>query len=160
MSSNSALRAQVSRLLDWHDAHADFESAVADLPVALRGRVPPGLPYSPWQLLEHMRLAQSDILEFCESAGYAEKRWPDDYWPTEPAPPHDSAWDESIAGFLRDRLALQRMATDEDCDLFAKVPAGDGQTFLREFLLVADHNAYHIGQLVVARRLLSSWPDA
>ena len=158
MPNDAAYRAQVVRLLDWHDAHTDFESAVADMPAALRGKVPSGLPYSAWQVLEHMRLAQADILAFCVDPDYEAPEWPDDYWPAEPAPPDDEAWDESLAAFLGDRLALQRMASDESCDLFARVPAGDGQTFLREFLLVADHNAYHIGQLVLVRRLLSAWP--
>lgn len=158
MSSDSALREQLAHLLDWHDAHADFESVAGDFPARLRGRVPRGLPYSPWQLLEHLRRTQADILEFCESADYTEKEWPADYWPSAPAPPDDGAWDESVAAFLRDRLALQRLAGDPTCDLLARVPAGDRQTYLREFLLVADHNAYHIGQLVILRRLLGAWP--
>lgn len=158
MSSDSALREQLAHMLDWHDAHADFESVVEDFPARLRGRVPRGLPYSPWQLLEHLRRTQADILEFCESADYTEKEWPSDYWPSEPAPPDDGAWDESVAAYLRDRLALQRLAGDPTVDLLSRVPAGDRQTYLREFLLVADHNAYHIGQLVMLRRLLGAWP--
>jgi len=152
-----ALRTHLKRLLSWGDAHADLDAAVADLPPNVRGATPPGLPYSPWQLLEHIRLTQADILAFCERPDYHEPHWPDDYWPRAAAPPDAKAWDASIAAFHRDRAALERMIADPACDLFAKVPAGTGQTFLREFLLVADHTAYHVGQLVAVRRLLGQW---
>jgi hypothetical protein len=155
--STDALREQLSRFQNWREAHADFDAAVADLAANLRGVAPTGLPYSPWQLVEHMRITQADILDFCANADYVERNWPDDYWPKSPAPPDAAAWDASIAAFRRDRKALQQMITDPECDLFAKVPAGNGQTFLREFLLVADHTAYHVGQLVAVRRLLDSW---
>jgi hypothetical protein len=157
VKSIDALREQLSRFQNWREAHADYDAAVADLPAALRGVAPPGLPYSPWQLVEHLRLTQADILEFCRNVDYVEQKWPDDYWPKSAAPPDDSAWDASIAAFQRDRRALQSMIKDPDCDLFARVPAGNGQTFLREFLLVADHTAYHVGQLVAVRRLLGAW---
>lgn len=152
-----ALREHLVRLQSWHDSHADFDAAVADLPTPLRGTAPPGLPYSPWQLLEHIRLTQADILAFCRSAGYTELSWPADYWPASAAPPGPEAWDASLAAYRRDREALQQMIRDPACDLLAKVPAGNGQTFLREFLLVADHTAYHLGQLVAVRRLLGAW---
>lgn len=157
VTSTAALREQLSRFQNWREAHADFEAAVADLAPKLRGVAPPGLPYSPWQLVEHLRLTQADILEFCRNIDYVEQQWPDDYWPQSAAPPDAQAWDASIAAFRRDRAALQQLIKDPDCDLFAKVPAGTGQTFLREFLLVADHTAYHVGQLVAVRRLLGAW---
>ena len=158
MEPTKALRQHLTRLLSWRDAHADFDAAVADLPPESHGVAPPGLPYSPWQLLEHMRLTQADILAFCARPDYREGTWPDDYWPATAAPPNAQAWDASIAAFHRDRTALQQMIND--CDLFANVPAGTGQTLLREFLLVADHTAYHVGQLVAVRRLLGKWAAA
>lgn len=157
VTATAALREQLSRFQNWREAHADFEAAVADLAPHLRGVTPPGLPYSPWQLVEHLRLTQADILEFCRNVDYVEHKWPDDYWPKSAAPPDAPAWDASIAAFRRDREALKKLIKDPDCDLFAKVPAGNGQTFLREFLLVADHTAYHVGQLVAVRRLLGAW---
>ena len=123
-------------------------------------RYAPGLPYSPWQLIEHIRMAQHDILDFCVNTSYREKKWPDDYWPSYPAPPSDAAWDESVASYVRDRDALKRLARDPQIDLTAKIPHGNGQTYLREILLVADHTSYHVGQLVLVRRLLGIWPAA
>jgi uncharacterized damage-inducible protein DinB len=151
------LRAQLATLLGWQDAHADFDAAVDGLPAALRGRVPAGLPYSPWQLVEHLRLAQHDILDFCRNPDYEELTWPDDYWPSAAEPPSARAWDESIAAFRRDRDTLRALALDPAADLFAPIPHGSGQTLLRELLLVADHNAYHVGQLIAVRRLLGAW---
>jgi hypothetical protein len=154
----TALREQLSRLLNWTDAHVGFDAAVADIPADLRGRQPPGVPYSPWQLLEHLRLAQHDILDFCVNANYKELlKWPDDYWPSSPLPTSPAAWDESINQFRRDRKALQELAADPTVDLTARIPHGQGQTFLRELVLVADHSAYHVGQLVLVRRLLGAW---
>lgn len=144
-------------MLDWRDAHADFESAVAEIPPKLRGVVPPGLPYSIWQLVEHIRVCQADILAFCVDPNYQEGKWPDDYWPKQPAPRDAAAWDASLAAYRKDLAQLQAMLKDETSDLFAKVPIGSGQTFLREFLLVADHTAYHVGQIVAVRRLLGDW---
>ena len=151
------LRAQLAALLDWRDAHTNLEGAIEGLPPALRGKVPAGLPYSPWQLVEHLRLAQHDILDFCRNPAYEEMTWPDDYWPKEPAPPSDRAWDESVAGLQRDLEELRALAHDSTIDLFDRIPHGSGQTYLRELLLVADHNAYHVGQLVAVRRLLGAW---
>ena len=152
------LREQIARILDWEDGHAGFDSAVKGLAPALRGRVPPGLPYSPWQLVEHIRLTQADILEFCRAPHYEEKAWPKDYWPEGAEPSSAKAWDESIAAFRRDRADLAALTVDEKTDLTARVPNGDGQTYLREVLLVADHTAYHVGELIVLRRLLGAWP--
>lgn len=155
--SIDALREQLARFQSWREAHADFDAAVADLPPDKRGVAPAGLPYSPWQLVEHLRFTQADILEFCRNVDYVNHKWPDEYWPKSAAPPDAKAWDASVAAFRRDREALQQMIKDPSCDLFARVPAGKGQTFLREFLLVADHTAYHVGQLIVVRRLLGAW---
>jgi hypothetical protein len=155
--SDAALREQLRRLLDWSDAHVGFDAAVADLPAELRGRVPPGLPYSPWQLVEHLRITQRDILDFCADSGYHELNWPADYWPAGTAPDDDAAWEASLAAYRADRTALQALAEDTSRDLFAPLPQGDGQTLLRELLLAADHAAYHLGELVVARRLLGAW---
>jgi uncharacterized damage-inducible protein DinB len=157
MSQDTAFRVQIRDLLDWHHAHADFETVVKDLPAKLRAVVPERLPYSPWQLLEHIRLAQHDILEFCRNPHYTELKWPDDYWPASAAPPSPKAWDKSVADFLADRAALKQLATDPAVDLFTPIPHGNGQTVLRELLLVADHTSYHLGELVVVRRALGAW---
>jgi hypothetical protein len=155
-----ALREQLVRLLDWQGAHVNYEAALRGLPASHRGRQPEGLPYSPWQLVEHMRLSQWDILDFCRNPGYAQPRWPDDYWPATAAPPGDDAWAQSVAQFKTDLGALQDLVADPGTDLFAPILHGEGQTILREAVLVADHNAYHVGQLVVVRRLLGVWgPD-
>jgi uncharacterized damage-inducible protein DinB len=157
MSQDTAFRLQIQDLLDWHHAHADFETVVKDLPAKLRGVAPERLPYSPWQLLEHIRLGQHDILEFCRNPHYTELHWPDDYWPASAAPPSPKAWDKSVADFLADRAALKQLAADPAVDLFTPIPHGSGQTVLRELLLVADHTSYHLGELVVVRRALGAW---
>ena len=143
--------------LGWRDAHANFDQAVDGLEPELRGRRPPGMPHSPWEIVEHIRRAQHDILDFCLNADYTEQTWPDDYWPETPEPPGAQAWDESIAAFHRDLKALQDLAADPERDLFAKIPHGSGQTYLRELVLVIDHTAYHVGELVTIRRLLGAW---
>jgi uncharacterized damage-inducible protein DinB len=148
---------QLSQALAWGDAHAGFDRAVKDFPVRLRGRRVRGLPYSAWQILEHMRRAQHDILDFSRNPHYQELKWPDDYWPGSPEPTDAAAWDRCVAAFRRDRKALQRMAEDPKLNLARKIPHGTGQTYLREILLVLDHNAYHVGELVMLRRLLGAW---
>lgn len=153
-------REHVVKLLSWEDAHTSFESAVADLPVELQGQRPAGLPYSPWQLVEHLRIAQHDILDFCINSQYAELRWPEDYWPRSAAPADSGAWVQSIRQFQQDRSALQELAQDQHLELESRIPHGSGQTYLRELLLAADHTAYHIGELIVVRRLLGAWPPA
>jgi hypothetical protein len=158
MAQTNGMRIAVARLLDWEDAHVGFEKVVAGLPPDLRGRAPDGLPYSPWQLVEHIRLTQHDILEFCRNPSYEELDWPGDYWPKSASPPSAEAWDKSVAAVRQDREALKRLALNPAIDLLASVPAGDGQTYLRELLLVADHTAYHLGELVVVRRALGAWP--
>jgi len=155
--SDDALREHLRKLLAWGDAHAGFDRAVDGLAPKLRGVRPDGLPYSPWELLEHLRITQEDILDFSRNAEYRELSWPEDYWPDSPAPPDDGAWDRSVAAYRTDREALQAMAADPATDLFARIPHGQGQTYLREILLAADHAAYHVGQLVLVRRLLGAW---
>jgi uncharacterized damage-inducible protein DinB len=154
---DEALRAHLSKLLDWGDAHVGFDAAVKGIAPAVRGAVPEGFDHSPWQLVEHLRRAQHDILDFCRNPAYVEMSFPQDYWPPEPAPPSEAAWKQSIAAFRRDRGALQKLADDTAVDLFARIPHGTGQTYLRELLLVADHNAYHVGQLVAVRQALGDW---
>ncbi|HMI31836.1 MAG TPA: DinB family protein [Candidatus Limnocylindrales bacterium] len=155
---DDSLRAYVKKLLAWEDAHVGFDAAVAGIAPERRGSEPTGIPFSPWQLLEHLRLTQHDILDFCRNAGYVERKWPEDYWPPSPVPPTSSAWEESIAAFRRDRDALEKLAADSSVDLFARIPHGSGQTYLRELLLAADHSAYHVGQMVLVRRGLGIWP--
>jgi DinB family protein len=157
MTNDAALREQLRKLLDWQDAHVGFDRAVDGIPPDLRGQTPEGAPYSPWQLLEHLRLAQYDILDFCRNPQYQEMKWPDDYWPASAAPASAADWDASVKQFREDRKAFQDLAADPKIDLFAKIPHGQGQTYLREILLEADHAAYHIGELVVVRRLLGAW---
>lgn len=157
-STPDALRTHILRLLDWRDAHVDFETAIEGIPAELRGVQPEGLPYSPWQLLEHLRIAQRDILEFSQNPDYTQPAWPDEYWPSSPEPPDPNDWDESVTAFQHDLEALKKLATETKTNLFDAIPHGSGQTYLRELLLVADHNAYHIGQLVAVRRLLGAWP--
>jgi hypothetical protein len=154
--TDTHLRDHLVKLLDWKEAHAGFDKAIAGIPEDLRGKQPSGL-HSPWQLLEHLRIAQHDILDFCRNPQYKEMRWPDDYWPQTPEPPSAVAWDESIEQYRADRRAMQALARDSSLDLAAKIPHGSGQTYLREILLVADHGAYHVGQLVFVRRLLGIW---
>jgi uncharacterized damage-inducible protein DinB len=157
MDQTAALRRQLIKLLDWSEAHVNFDSAVEGLPEELRGERPAGLPYSPWQLLEHMRITQRDILDFCRDTSYKPPKWPDDYWPQTDAPPSPEAWEESIASFRADRSELQALIADPALDLFEHIPHGEGQTYLREALLVADHSAYHLGEMVAVRRLLGAW---
>jgi hypothetical protein len=158
MAKPTALREQLARFLEWGEAHGGFDSAVSDLSPALQAKQPAGLPYSPWQLLEHLRIAQHDILDFCVNPKYQELSWPGDYWPTSAEPASAKAWNESVQQFKRDRSALQQLARDPAIDLEAPIPHGKGQTYLRELLLAADHTAYHLGELIVVRRLLGAWP--
>jgi uncharacterized damage-inducible protein DinB len=157
MVDEKALRAQLVKLLDFEEAHVGFDRAVKGIPTRLLGKLPQGVEHSIWQLVEHLRIAQADILEFCLTARYKEKKWPDDYWPMPLGPSSAAAWTKSLAAYRRDRQALQRLAANNKIDLLAKIPHGTGQTYLREILLVADHNAYHIGQIVALRRTLGIW---
>ena len=157
MPNDTALREQLINLLTKGNAHVTFDDAVKNLPVELRGKRPKGLEHSPWQLLEHLRIAQWDILEFSRDAQHKSPEWPSGYWPVKPAPPDEKAWDKSLRAFRKDLKAMCALVEDESTDLFAKIPHGDGQTLLREALLVADHNAYHVGQLVLVRKALGAW---
>ena len=134
-----------------------FEAAVKGIEPRFRGMAAPGLPHTPWQLLEHLRIAQNDILDFCVAPSYVEMKWPDDYWPKAPGPESEAAWDRSVEAFRKDREACAELARDPKIDLTTSVPNGSGQTYLRELLLIADHNAYHIGQLILVRRALGIW---
>ena len=156
MSNDRSLRDHLIRLLDWGHAHIKFDAAVKDFPAALRGQRPPGGAHSPWELLEHLRLAQWDILEFTRNAQHVSPEFPSGYWPATPEPPNETAWDESIAAFRADLKAFTELVADESIDLYARIPHGEGQTVLREILLTADHNAYHLGQFVTVRRLLGA----
>jgi len=155
--NDAALREHVLNLLREGHAHATFEQAVKGLPVELQGKVPKGAEHSPWQLLEHLRIAQLDILEFSRDAKHQSPKWPEGYWPKEKAPADEKTWDKSVRAFKKDLKAMCALVEDPKTDLFAKIPHGDGQTILREALLAADHNAYHVGQLVLVRRLLKAW---
>lgn len=154
----AALRRHVVDLLNSRGAHADFDTAVRHLPADLRGARPEGQPHTPWRLLEHLRIAQWDILEFSRSADHRSPQWPEGYWPKSDAPPNDLAWDRSLESFRRDLRSMCDLVSDPTKDLFAAIPWGEGQTLLREALLVADHNAYHVGQLVTLRQLIGAWP--
>jgi hypothetical protein len=159
MESDKALRDHVLYLLRGGGAHLNFDAAVADLPPALRGATAAGVPHSPWRLVEHMRIAQWDILEFSRNPKHVSPKFPDGYWPKGDAPPDAAAWDRSLDAFRADLRAMCDLVADAKTDLFAPIPHGDGQTVLREALLVADHNAYHLGQLVIVRRALGAWSD-
>lgn len=156
-AKDKALRDQLISLLKGGEAHAKFEDAAADIPEKLRSNKPEGLRHSPWMLLEHLRIAQWDILEFSRNAKHVSPKWPKGYWPKTASPPSSAAWDKSIANFEQDLKAMQDLVVNPTTDLFRKIPWGDGQTILREALLLADHNAYHIAQIVDVRRLLGAW---
>jgi hypothetical protein len=149
-----SLREHLAKCLNMEGAHIAFDEAVTDFPAHLRGIKPKGAPHSAWQLLEHMRLAQEDILDFSRNPEYKEKKFPDDYWPAEAAPPNEDAWAKSVWQFQRELKDMQALIADTKHDLLAAIPHGDGQTLLREALLVVDHNAYHLGQLMFLRKML------
>jgi uncharacterized damage-inducible protein DinB len=157
MAESDALRQHLLDLLRGRNAHADFDASVADFPSRLRGVKPPGAPHTAWQLLEHMRIAQSDILEFSRDAKHKSPPWPEGYWPKTEAPPNAASWNNSLRSFRADLKAMAKLVADKKTDLFAKIPHGSGQTILRETLLIADHNSYHLGQMVLLRRLLGTW---
>jgi DinB superfamily len=152
-----ALRQHLVKLLTESEAHAGFDDAVKDMPPALQGKRPKGAAHSPWELLEHLRIAQWDIFEFARDPKHKSPDFPSGYWPASPEPPDEKAWDKSAAKFRADRKALCELAADESTDLFAKIPHGDGQTILRQALLAADHNSYHVGELILLRRILGAW---
>jgi hypothetical protein len=157
MANDDTLRQHLIDLLNSDHAHVNFEKATAGLAAELRGAKPAGQPHTPWRLLEHMRIAQWDILQFSIDPAHVSPEFPDGYWPEGDAPPDEAAWKKSIAAFQADLAAMKKLVADKKTDLFAPIPHGQGQTILREALLIADHNAYHLGQLVTVRKLLGAW---
>ena len=157
MTNDKSLREHLVKLLKGGNAHATFDAAVKNVPANVRGKRPKGAEHSPWEVLEHLRIAQWDILEFSRDPNHKSPEFPAGYWPQTQTPPSEKAWEQSIRAFNKDLEALCKLVTDEATDLLAKIPHGDGQTILREALLAADHNAYHVGELVLLRRLLGAW---
>ena len=157
-TSNSAeLIKQLKDLILKANAHASTDNAIDNIPTRIRGVVPDKLPYSIWQIMEHMRIAQWDILDFSRNPDYKEMAWPADYWPKEKGPKDDAAWNDSIAQFEKDRKDFVALLEKDDADLYTPFPWGSGQNLLREALLIADHNSYHTGEIIVIRRLLGHW---
>jgi len=159
INPDKALRQHLLNLLKEGGAHAMFDDAMKDFPAKLRGQKVPNFPHTAWMLLEHMRIAQHDILEFSRNPKHKSPKWPDGYWPKTEAPPNSADWTKSIAAFLKNLKELEALITNPKTDLYAPLPWGDGQTVLREVLLVADHNAYHVAQIVTLRRLLGAWKE-
>ena len=157
MTDSNALRKHLLYLLGGGGAHVDFDSAITGWPARLRGSKPKGLPHTAWQLLEHLRIAQWDILDFSRNPKHVSPEWPEGYWPSTDAPPSPAAWNNSVSTFQADLKAMMSLVKSPRRDLFARIPHGEGQTILREALLVADHNAYHLGELVYLRRALGAW---
>ena len=158
MSPDHLIRDHLKELLTWRSAHTEIERVLKNVPPELRGAQPAGIPYSLWQLLEHVRLAQWDILDFCTNPSYASPQWPDDFWPVAAAPASREDWQQSIDTYRRDRQSLVDLIQDPAIDVLGAVPRGEGQTYFREMILVADHTSYHVGQMVVLRRQLGIWP--
>jgi len=157
MQKETELRQHVVKLLTSQDAHADFETAIKDLPANMRGQKPKDAEHSPWQVLEHLRITQNDLLEFAVNAKHKSPEFPAGYWPKAQAPASAAEWDRSVEGFRKDLRRLCELVSSESTDLFARIPHGDGQTILRQALVTADHSAYHLGELVLLRRMLGAW---
>ena len=157
MTNDQQIRQQIAKALDWGEAHADFRAVVDDFPEDLRGDVPPGFPHSAWELLEHMRIALWDILEFTKDARHKSPPWPDGYWPPLRTPPQEEAWQQSVRSFVDLVEEMRGLILDRHRPLLEPLPRGQGQTLMREALLVADHNSYHLGQLVQLRKALKAW---
>lgn len=157
---HAALRVQLVQLLREGNAHVDVLSAVKDFPAELHGKKPAHAPHSAWELLEHMRIALHDLLDFSTNPEYVELKWPEDYWPPSPKPPSEDAWDESVRALEEDLVAFSKLIKDPESNLFSQIPWGKkDQTLLREVLLAADHNSYHTGELVFLRRILGAWKN-
>ena len=159
MNQDRSLRKHLLYLLEGGGAHVDFESVVGDFPIEAVHQKVEQLPYTAWAVLEHMRIAQWDIVQFSRSADHVSPKWPDGYWPSSKIKQGARAWKKSVEGFRRDLDEMKKLVADPASDLFAPIPHGDGQTLLREALLVADHNAYHLGVLVTIKRLLGAIRD-
>jgi hypothetical protein len=157
--SDQSVREHVLYLLKGGGAHLNFDQAISDLPEDLRGAKIKGVSHTPWRLLEHLRICQWDILEFSRNPKHVSPDFPDGCWPESDEPPDGESWDKSVNAFRADLQAMIDLVADPNTDLYARIPHGDGQTVLREALLVADHNAYHLGQLVFLRRCLGAWED-
>jgi hypothetical protein len=153
------LREHLVELLGPGGAHVSFDKAIAGLPAKLRGKKPSNIPHSPWRLVEHMRIAQEDILEFTRDARHESPEWPEEYWPDGDAPPSAKAWDEAIRKYRADRKAMIAIVRSSKTDLLAPLPHGQGQTVAREAMLLSDHTAYHLGQFIIVRRALGAWKD-
>lgn len=158
--NDKALRKQLTKLLDGGQAHADWGKALAEMPPDLRGVKLERAPHTAWQLLEHMRIAQRDILEFSRNPKHVSPQFPEGYWPATEAPPSAEAWDQSVNAFGRDLEEMKKLVSNPKTNLFERIAHGDGQTILREALLVADHNAYHLGQLLLVRKMLGAWQES
>jgi hypothetical protein len=157
VKNERGLREHLLFLLKGGGAHAGFDKAIESLPVALRGKRPEGASHSPWEIVDHMRLAQWDILEFSRNPQHVSPAWPVGYWPKTQEPPNRTAWSKTVKAFQDDLAAMCELVASESTDLYTPIPHGDGHTILREALLIADHNAYHLGELVLVRRLLGAW---
>ncbi len=155
-TGDRAVRDEALFLLRRGNAHMSLDEAVADFPLARINERPPHVPYSSWQLLEHLRITQRDIIDFIRDPNYREMTWPDDYWPAPDATTDAAGWARTIAEFHADAATLEALATDPDRDLHAAIPWDDGQTLLRELLVVADHNAYHTGELAILRQVMGT----
>ena len=149
----------VGNAVDWEEGHASVDAAARGLAPELRGRRPDGLPHSAWELLDHIRRTQADLLDFMTNASYSAPDWPRDYWPTPNEAPSAAAWTNSLEGIHADRERLKDLATSDSLDLTKKIPWGEGQTYLRCILLAIDHTSYHVGQMIIVRRLLGAWTD-
>lgn len=159
VSADQAVRNQLVALIEGGHAHQPFDATVEDVQAPLRGIKPDGLPYSIWQLVEHIRIAQRDILDFSRDPDYQSPPWPDGYWPAEAAPADDAAWQTALAQIREDRDAFLALINDPAQDLYAPFAHGTGQNLLREALLIGDHTSYHTGQILILRRLLNDWPE-
>jgi len=157
MSENQKIREQVVALLTWQDAHVGYDRALEGLPEKLRGERPKGMAHSVWEIVEHLRLAQEDMLDFSRNPKYEERTWPDEYWPKSPRPNDAAAWRSSLKAFHADLDAFCALMRDPANDLYEPFKWGSGQTLLREALVIADHNAYHVGEIVAVRRALGAW---
>jgi hypothetical protein len=155
MKPDTSLRDHLIKFLDSDNAHLKFDDSVKDFPAGIRGKRPAGGPHSAWELLEHLRITLWDILEFSRNPKHVSPEWPSGYWPASAAPPDDGAWDESVRAYREDLHAFGVLVADESVDLYAPIPHGDGQTILREVLLAIDHNAYHLGQFVAVKKMLT-----
>lgn len=159
MNKEEDWRAIVASSLNWEQAHSSLETVLRGMPQDLRGRRPTGFAHSAWELLEHIRITQRDLLDFLRNPDYEEQlEWPKDYWPSSMAPTGDKEWNGSVAGWKKDRMALERFTNESKLDLTSRIPKGTGQTYLRTILVALDHNAYHLAQIVVVRQLLGAWP--